>query len=188
MCVAAQIAPLPIGMFTEDVELLLHEDHPEAREAFGTSIGVISGLSRSAGGAFNVAVVQTAILADDETPHYVLDLGGWPDDMAGRALFMAAFAILYETVLVNPRWKMARVKDHVLEMLAGLQADTGPQVDLATNLRYNWLPFDDDEADYMAFGTKVSRDSLPAVAWAVRRQQPGFHIAADADLRLVLRD
>lgn len=61
------------------------------------------------------------------------------------------------------------------------------QLDRADLVRYNWLPFTDDEADYLAFGTKVSTDSLPAVAEAVRLTtvQVDFDVDEGDDLRLV---
>ena len=71
---------------------------------------------------------------------------------------------------------------------AGQEAvDNGIQVMDVQRVFMNWLPFTEEEADFLAFGSKVPVDALPAVCAAIR-QLPGhsqFHIAEQADLRLV---
>lgn len=56
-------------------------------------------------------------------------------------------------------------------------------------LRYNWVPFTEEEADFLAFGTKVAVDSAVAFQQAVRvtTGQGDFAIADlhSTDLRLV---
>lgn len=55
------------------------------------------------------------------------------------------------------------------------------------NLRINWLPFDADEAEYLAFGTRVPEDALPAYVTAVRLRDgnPGFHADPASALSLI---
>lgn len=67
--------------------------------------------------------------------------------------------------------------------------NTGIQVMDVDNVFVNWLPFTEEEADLLAFGTKVSVDALPAVIAAIRvGGQQDFQIAATADLRLTSGD
>lgn len=128
-------------------------------------------------------------VAGTDTSHFRQGMEDWPAPWACRAFCMATMALLYDAcMMLRPACTtLAGAADHVVAQTVAAQRNEHGSVKVrgVATTRYNWLPFTEEEADLLAWGTKVSVDSLPAVVAVVRRQQPDFDIAESADLRVL---
>lgn len=143
------------------------------------------------------AVMHAGIVADDlplfaDVMYLNVSLAGMHNELAARVLAIGFLAALYDACSGDDTGSMLDICNELIATFMHAWADDdteegdGIMLMERHNLRINWLPFTRDEARWLAFGTRVSVDSLPAFCCAVRARDNNDAFDPDSNTSLTL--
>jgi len=145
--------------------------------------GSVQGLKRGDGDSLVLQCTALGITRRDPPVDdmYEMKLDGVDPTIRRRLIFSGVCQLVYSDLMQSPHLGLTAVCNGLKEQLTDPAQAPCSEAD---HYRINWLPYTAEEADYLAFGTKVPVDMLPVFVAAIRRHQPDFEMEPEADLRL----